>query len=159
VPVIRPDGSIVKGEGTHTAGWDTVAANGSGSFTYDYILNAIEGDVYRQGVQRAVGRSLFKRSAPCQYPFEDAFQEKHQQYQNGVPPSTAPAWATGAINGGKSVYCGGDSVPFRYEFSDVPAGAYIQLEIHYDFTKGGIHAYDFLTSAKFSELTISLITC
>lgn len=33
VPVIRPDGSIVKGEGTQAAGWDTVTANGSGSFT------------------------------------------------------------------------------------------------------------------------------
>jgi acyl CoA:acetate/3-ketoacid CoA transferase alpha subunit len=35
VPVIRPDASIVKGDGTQTAGWDTVTANGSGSFTYD----------------------------------------------------------------------------------------------------------------------------
>jgi hypothetical protein len=32
VPVIRPDGSIVKGDGTFAPGWDSVLADGSGDF-------------------------------------------------------------------------------------------------------------------------------
>src|SRR3990172_1878132 len=43
VPVIRPDGSIVKGDGTLSPGWDTVTSNGSGGFTYLYELDGIFG--------------------------------------------------------------------------------------------------------------------
>jgi hypothetical protein len=42
-PVIRPDGSIVTGDGTFTPGWDTVVADASGKFSYDYILDGIFG--------------------------------------------------------------------------------------------------------------------
>ncbi len=42
VPVIRPDGSIVKGDGSFTPGWDTVQADGAGSFTYLYQLDGTE---------------------------------------------------------------------------------------------------------------------
>src|SRR5262245_60783300 len=38
VAVIRPDGSIVKGDGTFTPGWDTVQSNLLGGFTYLYQL-------------------------------------------------------------------------------------------------------------------------
>src|SRR5262245_7110450 len=43
VPVIRPDGSIVKGDGSFTPGWDKVLSNASGSFTYLYKLDGIAG--------------------------------------------------------------------------------------------------------------------
>src|SRR6185295_1572846 len=43
IPVIRPDGSIVKGDGTFTPGWDTMTSSGSGSFTYLYQLDGIIG--------------------------------------------------------------------------------------------------------------------
>ncbi len=55
IPVIRPDGSIVKGDGnfnpdlTYTCPggaaecWDTVTAGSDGSLTYDYILDGISG--------------------------------------------------------------------------------------------------------------------
>jgi len=43
VPVIRPDGTIVKGDGTLTPGWDTRRADGVGAFTYLYQLDGIPG--------------------------------------------------------------------------------------------------------------------
>jgi hypothetical protein len=43
VPVIRPDGSIVFGDGSFAFGWDTVQADASGSFVYMYQLDGIFG--------------------------------------------------------------------------------------------------------------------
>ncbi len=43
IPVVRPDGSIVKGDGSFTCGWDTVQSNGSGAFIYLYQLDGIVG--------------------------------------------------------------------------------------------------------------------
>jgi len=43
VKVIRPDGSVVKGDGSFTPGSDTVTADSTGSFTYQYILDGVEG--------------------------------------------------------------------------------------------------------------------
>ncbi|MDD1743997.1 MAG: hypothetical protein LUO85_05155, partial [Methanomassiliicoccales archaeon] len=43
VAIIRPDGSIVKGDGTFTSGWDAVPADASGNFTYNYRLDGVVG--------------------------------------------------------------------------------------------------------------------
>jgi len=43
IPVVRPDGSIVKGDGSFTCGWDTVQSDGSGGFIYLYQLDGIVG--------------------------------------------------------------------------------------------------------------------
>jgi hypothetical protein len=43
IPVIRPDGSIVIGDGSQTPGWDTVQSDVSGGFTYLYHLDGIPG--------------------------------------------------------------------------------------------------------------------
>jgi len=43
IPVIRPDGTIVKGDGSFVPGFDTVTAGADGSFVYPYILNGIDG--------------------------------------------------------------------------------------------------------------------
>src|SRR3990172_3636805 len=43
VIVVRPDNSIVKGDGSFTAGCDTVLTGGSGGFVYYYQLDGIEG--------------------------------------------------------------------------------------------------------------------
>src|SRR5262245_51939407 len=43
VVVIRPDGSIVKGDGSFRSGWDTVQSNLLGNFTYLYQLDGIMG--------------------------------------------------------------------------------------------------------------------
>ncbi|MDI6857266.1 MAG: hypothetical protein QME71_03005 [Dehalococcoidia bacterium] len=43
IPVIRPDGSIVVGDGSQTPGWDTVESDGDGEFTYSYTLDGMPG--------------------------------------------------------------------------------------------------------------------
>ena len=43
VVVIRPDNSIVKGDGTFTPGWDVVQVGGDGTYLYDYKLDGILG--------------------------------------------------------------------------------------------------------------------
>ena len=43
VRVTRPDGSVVKGDGTSTPGSDTVTTDALGKFAYDYKLNEIKG--------------------------------------------------------------------------------------------------------------------
>jgi hypothetical protein len=43
VPVVRPDNSIVKGDGSFTPGWDIVTTDGSGGFIYSYKLDGILG--------------------------------------------------------------------------------------------------------------------
>ncbi len=43
VRVTRPDGSVVRGDGNNTPGSDVVVTDAGGSFTNDYILNAIDG--------------------------------------------------------------------------------------------------------------------
>jgi hypothetical protein len=85
------------------------------------------------------------------------FQQQHHQFRN-----VEEKWTKGAINFINSNYAEGDSVPYRYEFKDVPAGACIQMEIHYDFSRGKgantKYAFDFLTNVKRTETTIDLFS-
>ena len=149
VPVIRPDSSIVRGDGTQTAGWDTVQADGSGHFTYDYQLNMISG-LYTVKVFGSPWGGPSSSDTPlATTTFDDAFQETHHQFQN-----TDEEWSTGSINSSNSSYAEGDSVPYRYEFRDVPAGAYLHFDIEYEFSRAGKKAFDFLTDVKRTEGTI-----
>jgi len=43
IEVVRPDGSIVLGDGSFAPGSDSVISDASGSFTYNYILDGIQG--------------------------------------------------------------------------------------------------------------------
>lgn len=43
LPVLRPDGTMVRGDASELPGWDTVTADGSGDLAYDYVLNGIFG--------------------------------------------------------------------------------------------------------------------
>ncbi len=44
VQVTRPNGSVVKGDGSFEPGSDTVTTDADGNLTYDYILDGIEGE-------------------------------------------------------------------------------------------------------------------
>ncbi|MGQ9676482.1 MAG: DUF11 domain-containing protein, partial [Chloroflexota bacterium] len=43
IPVIQPDGTIVKGDGNEEPGWDSVQADESGNFVYYYLVGGMEG--------------------------------------------------------------------------------------------------------------------
>ena len=57
VRVTRPDGSVVKGDGTETPGVDLVTADGNGEIAYDYTLTDVGGD-YTVEVLGADGQVL-----------------------------------------------------------------------------------------------------
>jgi hypothetical protein len=73
--------------------------------------------------------------------------DQFQQFANSEPLT----WQNGNLHSGNSHYTEGDSVPFRYEITGLPENASIEFHIYYDFTKGGIHAYDFLTGYDLTE--------
>lgn len=54
-------------------------------------------------------------------------------------------WSNGAINGTNSVFREGDAVPQRLLLEVDDAGAH-SARIEYDFSKGSVYAYDFMTT-------------
>jgi uncharacterized repeat protein (TIGR01451 family) len=77
-----------------------------------------------------------------------SIQDQHQQLQNKVG---SVEWANGNINSSNSDYWEGDVVPYRYEVINLPGSTDVYIEIHYDFTKGGKHAFDFLANYNLTE--------
>ena len=67
-------------------------------------------------------------------------------HTNGCATS-APQWVNGNLNGAKSVYLEGDSIPYRMTFDNLVTGATVHtLTIQWDTTKSGKHAIDYLTT-------------
>ena len=148
IPVIRPDGSIVKGDGSFLPGWDTVSAGLEGSFTYDYILNGIVG-LYEVRAYLSPWSGDTSEPPIAGVTFTDAVQERHNQLQNN-----AHQWDNGNINSSNSSYTEGESVAYRYEITgitDNAGGTDVRIEIHYEFERAGSKAFDFLTSVDRTE--------
>src|SRR3990172_8890703 len=152
VPVIRPDGTIVRGDGTFTTGWDTVVSDGSGSFTYPYELDGVEG-LYQVRVYQTPWSGYLNQNSLASTYFWDG-KVQHQQFQNGATKALTQGdeeWAKGNINQSNSDLTEGDSVAYRFEFDDVEAGAVIELGITYEFNKSTSYAFDFLTNFHRTE--------
>ncbi len=73
--------------------------------------------------------------------------EQIQQFANNAPV----AWQNGNLNSVNSSYVEGDSIPYRYEITGIPNLGAVVFKIHYDFTKGGLHAIDFSTGWDATE--------
>jgi cysteine-rich repeat protein len=143
VPVMRPDGSYIKGDGSFQAGWDTVLTDGSGGFTYHYKLDGIQG-VYWV----AVYDWPWAKPGSSQIPlattsFRDA--DIHFTQCRNKWPGPDCEWTTGAINTSNSTYLEGDSVPQRLFHKVDDAGGHTML-LQYEFTKSDVYAYDFLSN-------------
>jgi hypothetical protein len=63
---------------------------------------------------------------------------------NPINDCSGAAWINGNLNSNKSLYRGGDFVPFRTPIGGVVAGHTYSLRIAYDALVGGLHAYDYL---------------
>ena len=72
------------------------------------------------------------------------------QLQNGTTTSS-PEWANGNINGSNSCYSEGKSVPYRYFVKKLYGGTGHYYTIQMEWTKGGIHALDYLTNYDATE--------
>lgn len=65
-----------------------------------------------------------------------------KQFANHAPTK----WQSVNLDIDNSMYVEGACIPYRYEITRIPEGANVYFEIHYDFTRDGIHAFDYLTS-------------
>ncbi len=72
------------------------------------------------------------------------------QLQNGTE-TTPPEWSNGNINSSNSCYSEGAAVPYRAFIRDEGSGTPHYFTIEMEWTKAGIHAFDFLGSYDFSE--------
>src|SRR3990172_2690585 len=163
IPVIRPDGSIVKGDGnfnpdgTYTCPdgaaqcWDTVIAAADGSFAYDYILDGIFGTYeVRAYVSPWNGDLSLPPVATVTFTDNDAPAAKLGQFAN-----INGEYIGGDINGSNSTYAEGRSVPYRYFAADAQENARLVLQVKYQFQSvtgaDTNNALDFLTSDDASE--------
>jgi hypothetical protein len=142
IPIIRPDGSIVTGDGTYTPGWDSVTSDNSGAFTYLYELNGIEGlytiEVYLSSWNGPDSSDELLASTT----FTDAIGVTFEGFQAKSPGPTT-GWTTGNLG---KLWTEGEWVPYKATIiniqDDAPNfvdgdGNDLVIEIKYDFTGGG----------------------
>ncbi len=147
VPVMRPDGSMVHGDGSGLPGWDSVTADGSGDLAYDYVLDGIFG-VYEARVYASPWSGDWNQAPLTAVTFTDG--ANLDQCANDEPGTPPCAWQNGNLNGNNSAYAEGDVVPFRLRVDALAPGAHT-IHLNYDFTQGGNKAYDFLATYNATE--------
>jgi hypothetical protein len=150
IPVIRPDGSIVTGDGSNTSSWDSVQSNASGGFTYSYELDGIEGTYEVRAYPSDWGGDLGETPLARVF-FTDA-DIQFTQCLNDSDNNDAMddcTWGTGAINANNAIYYEGDSVPQRL-FHDIDDAGIHTFRLEYNFTRANIYAYDFLSSPDYT---------
>ena len=152
VPVIRPDGSIVTGDGSATPGWDSALTDGSGSFTYFYQLDGIAG-IYDVRVYLSPWSGDLNEVPLASVTFADPAQIRLEQCRNG--PATTPndcavlgggtGWTNGNVGNQQGHLVEGQSIPYRAVMEQLPTNTSITVELGYDIKHSGAHAIDFLT--------------
>jgi hypothetical protein len=155
LPVLRPDGSIVTGDGTGTPGWDQVTTDASGNLAYDYLLAGMDG-TYEGRVYDSSWSGDTSASPTASVTFTDPNPAANlDQCRNGPFASPSPCdgtdlspfgWVNGDANGTQAHFREGDSIPYRIRFTNLDTTTSHKETIQWDTTKGGKHALDYLTS-------------
>ena len=136
--VYRPDG-------TQAGSWLTTA-NSQGSVSTQWTLpyTEVAGDTLRLLASSSVSEM------PATSTFLTGTGTDLDQLQNGT--TSAPSqWANGNINPNNSCYSEGNSVPFRYFVTGTTTSSKHYFTVSMEWTKGGIHAYDYLTQWNQTE--------
>src|SRR3972149_7825801 len=125
IPVIRPNGSIVVGDGSFADGWDAVVADGNGNFPYPYVLNGILGTYTVEVYPTPWGGPASGETPLANTTFTDAINKTLDQCKNGpITGVIIPClWHGGDLNSSNSHYAEGHSVPFRATVEKVPQGS------------------------------------
>jgi Prealbumin-like fold domain len=145
--IIHIDDTAEGGEG-HTP-WN-VAADAFGNFTSTWFVDPDDsaGSMFRL---TATGNSS---GLVAETTFTDgsANLDTCANGPFGAPVQcTGDNWQNGNLNGSKSHYFEGDSVPYRSIFEDLIPGNTYTITIEYDTTQGGLHALDYLTTFNATE--------
>ncbi|MCH8051900.1 MAG: hypothetical protein IIC86_07775, partial [Chloroflexi bacterium] len=159
IPVIRPDGSIVLGDGSFLPGWDTVTSDGLGDFTYLYQLNGIFG-TYEVRAYNSPWSGDLSEPPVAVHTFTDAnisFTQCKNDSNNDniIDPCT---WINGGLNQNNSLYTEGSNVPQRL-FHQLPEVGTHTFAFTYEFSNSDIYAFDFLTSPDETQSGALLNEC
>ncbi len=140
----RPDASIST---------NNVAVDSNGAFTYFYGSTQLEGpylvSVLDGGGAGAAGQVQGSVAAGT---LADASfttgSVNLDQCSNGSPKfvDLHCDWQNGNLNGNNSQYAEGESIPYRLFVEKLDPSLKHTIHINYDFTKGGVKAFDFLTT-------------
>jgi len=138
IRVVRPDG-------TQAGSWLSTA-NDQGLISTQWTLpyTEIAGETLRLSALSSASET------PATSSFMTSAGTDLDQLQNGTT-STPAEWANGDINKNNSCYSEGNSVPFRYFVTGTTTGSQHYFTISMEWTKGGIHAYDYLTQWNQTE--------
>ena len=142
VKVTRPDGLTFTGDGS-LAVWptpyDSVVADENGAFTYNYVLDGIVG-VYNIEVFDVNNTVLATNT------FTDAsVSVDFKQCANKDLAGTCD-WIGSILQASNSVYYEDMVVPQRIFYQTITSSGPHTVTFSYSYTKGGIHAYDFLAT-------------
>jgi|GEM_PF-3077858 len=128
----------------------TVTANESGSFTATYNLDSTYRPFYEMEASDESGNVLasgwFRDSAVGT--FDQCGNDDGDGYDTG---DTGCRWVNGNLVPSKATYHEDDATPQRVWLKGLAPNSAHTITLKYATTKGGKHAYDFLTSYDYSE--------
>ena len=136
--VTLEDGTLLSGDGS--VPWnETASAEGSfetyWAVAWDYAGNTLK--VTAEGLESGnIATAVFVSPSTS-----------HNQLQNDATPE----WANGNINSSNACYSEGRSVGHRFFGTNQDGGTEHTLTLRMEWTKGGVHAYDYFTDYDFSE--------
>gem|GEM_PF-5663406 len=153
IPVMRPDGSVVKGDGSFSPGWDTATSDDEGDLVYFYQLNGIAGS-YEARAYKAPWGGDWAETPLASVTFTDAPvattknpSSKPSQGANGRAdsPQDPMTWINGNVNEQKAHYVEGYSIPYRAVMEDLDTTKAYTYVFSYRTMVSGKHAIDFIT--------------
>jgi len=126
-----------------------VTADSSGNFAYSYQLDGTYRPLYNVVAKDSSGAVIAITS------FTDAIQTDFAQCSNKNPTLHNCVWIGSIVQSSNSQYFEGMTVPQRLLFRDaVIANGVHHITFTYQYTKAGIHAYDFLTTVRPDASTV-----
>lgn len=125
---------------TYTESIQSVASDGEGSFTTTYHLDNVFRPLYTVVASTISGVELTRMT------FADQVAVDFKQCANDRSEGAGSCdWINSILQASNSAYAEGMSVPQRLLYRGIGNGSHT-ISFKYSYTKGGIHAYDFITS-------------
>jgi hypothetical protein len=134
----------------YTESTQEVTTDETGAFSTTYVLDALYRPFYNVVVSTLAGDTVAETY------FRDAAVDVYDQCQNDdgdgyATGNTGCRWTNGNLNSSNSTYQEGDSTLQRVSIKGLTPGSTHTVTLKYGTTKGGSHAYDYLTSWDASE--------
>jgi Prealbumin-like fold domain len=127
-----------------------VATDDQGSFSFAYLLDSLYRPFYEVVVSTFSGEKVaetwFRDLAVGAY--DQCSNDDGEGYSTG---NTLCRWVTGNLVASNSTYTEGDATVQRVWLEGLNTGSEHSITLKYGTTKGGKHAYDFLTNWDWSE--------